>query len=328
MAVIANSYPTLVDVASRLDPNGAIASIAEQMAKQNPILDDIPWVEGNLATGHRLVARTALPSPTWRRFNQGVDPTVSSTAPYDESCGMMEAYSYIDVDLAKLNGNSMSWRASEDAAYLEAFNQELATGVFYHSTKTDPEKFYGLAPRYASTSGTSGSYCLKTGTVSTTGTYSIWLINWSPDRIFGIYPKGSTAGLSVQDLGEQLVTDTDSKRFLAYATRYQWKCGLAVKDYRYACRMLVDSDDTSGSFSDTSKALISSIYTMFGTVYSMDGMPTLYMSRTVYNKLATQLINAQSNLLDWAERGGKRVRAFDGVPIRITDALVSETAAY
>ena len=43
----------LVDVASRLEPNGGIATIAEILNEKNEVLDDMIWTEGNLPTGHR-----------------------------------------------------------------------------------------------------------------------------------------------------------------------------------------------------------------------------------------------------------------------------------
>jgi hypothetical protein len=329
---VTSAYPTLVDVTNRLDPTGAIPSIAEQLTKLNPMLEHIPWVEGNLPTGHRIVARTGLPSPTWRKFNEGLNPIVSSTAPYDESCGMLEGYSKIDVDLADLNGNTAAWRASEDRAIIEGFAQEVGTGLFYHSTKIDPEKFYGFSPRYATASGTTKSYVQTIGSCSTTGCYSIWLINWDPERIFGIYPRGSVGGLQVQDLGKQLVLDGDSKQFLAWVTRYQWKVGLCVKDYRYAVRAILDTGDTTattGGWNAANKTLFLGMTDMMAQCYSLDqGNPHFYMNRLTFGMLMKQLESNTANMLQWADKSdgtGVKIPQFLGIPIHITDLLVSET---
>ena len=66
--------PNLVNVTKRLDPDGKIARIAEILNQNNPILEDIPLVEGNLPTGHRTTVRADLPEPTWRKLNYGVRP--------------------------------------------------------------------------------------------------------------------------------------------------------------------------------------------------------------------------------------------------------------
>ena len=50
MAIINTMFPSLIDVAKRTDPDGAIASIAELLSQTNPILDDAVWVEANQTT--------------------------------------------------------------------------------------------------------------------------------------------------------------------------------------------------------------------------------------------------------------------------------------
>jgi hypothetical protein len=65
------------------------------------MLLDMIWREGNLPTGHRTTVRTGLPSVFWRLLNQGVSPSKSTTVQIDEATGMLEAWSEVDVDLAK-----------------------------------------------------------------------------------------------------------------------------------------------------------------------------------------------------------------------------------
>ena len=62
---------SLADIAKRTDPNGMSAKIAELLHQSNPILDDIPWMESNLSTGHRSTIRTGLPAISLRRINEG-----------------------------------------------------------------------------------------------------------------------------------------------------------------------------------------------------------------------------------------------------------------
>lgn len=51
MSALAASHPTLLDLAKRLDPDGKIDVIAEILTQENPILEDMNFVEGNLPTG-------------------------------------------------------------------------------------------------------------------------------------------------------------------------------------------------------------------------------------------------------------------------------------
>lgn len=328
MSTLADSgFPNLVNVAKRLTPSGSVeSSIAELLSKELEFLDDVPWVEGNLPTGHRITSRTGLPSPTWRKLNQGLDPVKSETAQYEEACGMLEAYSKVDVDLADLNGNAAGFRASEDAAFIEAFSQEVARALLYETTVTAPEKIHGLTPRYAASSGyTASSYVLPKGTLSGTNAESVWLITWAPGRVYGIYPRASKAGLSMEDLGRKLTNAPDGKEFLAYVSRFQWKCGLAVQDYRYAVRMQWDPDDST-NFPDTGKNMYLFMQQMLGTIYKVLPATRFYMSRTSFNKLSAQLAANSANFLEYVADGGRRVPSFLGVPIRVTDALIGETA--
>lgn len=145
MGIIAEQRPTLLDVASRTE-DLKIGAIAELLTENNEILSDMVVKEGNLPTGNKTTVRTGLPQATWRLLNYGVQPSKSKTAQITDTCGMLEAYAEVDKALADLNGNTNTFRLSEDMAFLEAMNQEMAKTLFYGDTSIDPEKFVGLAP--------------------------------------------------------------------------------------------------------------------------------------------------------------------------------------
>src|SRR4051812_43515419 len=123
MTTLASNNLTLADWAKRLDANGNIATLVELLSQTNELLDDAVFMEGNLPTGHRVIVRTGLPTVYWRTLNAGVPTSKSVTAQVDEGVGMLEAYSEVDVKLARLNGDSAAFRASEDRAFVEAMNQ-------------------------------------------------------------------------------------------------------------------------------------------------------------------------------------------------------------
>lgn len=66
----------------------------------------MPFVEGNLPTGHKTTIRSGLPSATWRLLNYGVQPSKSTTVQVTDSVGMLETYAEVDKSLADLNGNT------------------------------------------------------------------------------------------------------------------------------------------------------------------------------------------------------------------------------
>lgn len=321
MAVVNAGNPTLLDQVKRMDPDGSIANIVEMLEQKNPILQDATFLEGNLPTGHRFVSRTGLPSVSWRRFNEGVTAGKSRTDQIDEACGMLVGRSVVDVQLAKLNGNEAAFRASEDKAFLSALNNEVATGVFYHSTKTAPEKFHGLAPRFDATSAVGGSQIIKhTAAPVDADQMSLWFVTWGPDTCFMVYPKGSMAGIESADLGEQLVDDGSGKTFRSYVTEWTWKVGLCVKDWRYVARVAnIDKSALSATADDIIPSMIQAYSQLQDT---NSGRLVIYCNRTVFTYLWLQGRAATKNStlsVDAVE--GKPVLSFMGIPIRVCDAL-------
>ena len=243
MATLSTSNLTLADWAKRSDPDGRVPIIAELLSQSNEILDDCVFKEGNLPTGERVVIRTGLPEVYWRALNQGIPSSKSTTAQIDEACGILEARSEVDKDLAMLNGNTAQFRLSEDTAFLEAMNQTQAETMFYGNPGTDPKKFLGLAPRYSDLSGGNAQNIMDAGGTGSDNT-SVYLVVWGDNTVYCPFPKGSKAGLTHEDLGEQTVYNSDGTRLQAFATRYQWKNGLVVKDWRYVVRICnVDISD-------------------------------------------------------------------------------------
>jgi hypothetical protein len=179
MATLSTAWPTLLDVANRLDPNGSIAQVAEILTQYNEVLDDIAWVEGNLPTGHKTTIRSSIPAGTWRLLNQGITPVKSQANQIIETCGMLENYSEVDKALAQLNGNSAAWRLSEDKAIIEGISQSLSTALIYGDTSVNPERFIGLAPRYYTLSGSNVSDNVINAGGSGSDNTSIWLVGWS-----------------------------------------------------------------------------------------------------------------------------------------------------
>lgn len=340
MATLNNQWPTLLDVSKRLDPAGNISAVAEILSQYNEILDDIPWIEGNLPTGHKTTVRKGLATPTWRLLNQGVVPVKTVTGQITETCGIMENYSEVDKDLADLNGNTAEWRLSEDKGIIEGMNQELAKVLVYGDTSVNPEKFVGLAPRYYTTNTTNSTAAANVISAAGAGSdnTSIWLVGWSPETVHGIYPKGSMAGLQVQDLGEQTIYDSQSPvagRYQALRTRYQWKCGLAVRDWRYVVRIAnIDVSDlnTAGDTSDTSANILKFMSIALDKLFSIGSVrPVFYMNNTVRSMLRVKMLNSKNmhlSLDNYLGANGmpRPTLTFQGYPCRRIDQILNTEA--
>lgn len=328
MALLSANNPTLIDVASRLDPQLNVDKIVELLAATNPILNDMTFMEGNLPTGHKTTVRTGLPGVTWRKLYGGVQPSKSTTAQVTDSCGMLEAYAEVDKALADLNGNAGAFRLSEDKAFVEAMSQEMAQTLFYGNESTEPEAFTGFAPRFNSLSAQNGDNIVN-ATGSGSDNTSIWLIVWGPNTCHGIYPKGSTGGVQMRDLGEVTVENVDgaSGRAQMYRSHYRWDCGLTVRDWRYIVRIAnVDVSDL-GTLANT-KNLITWMIQAAERIPSFGaGRAAFYCNRTIREKLRLGILEKVSSNLTFESVAGKRVMMFDEIPVVRTDALLNTEAA-
>lgn len=330
MATLGASVLTLADWAKRLDPDGKVPTIVELLSLTNEILTDMLWKEGNLPVGERVTVRTGLPTVAWRLLNQGIAPSKSTTAQIDEQCGMLEAWSEVDKDLAALNGNTSEFRLSEAQAFIEAMNQEMASTLFYGNSGTAPEEFTGLAVRYSSLSAANAQNVL-TGGGSGSDNSSVWLVVWGANSVYGIFPKGSKAGLTHEDLGlvtVEVTAGVAGNRMRAYQDHWQWKAGIALKDWRYAvriCNIDISNLVAKSSAADLIELMIKAIHRIPQLAM---GRPVFYMNRSCLQMLDIQRRDdiISGGGLTWETVDGKRQASFRGIPIRLVDAL-TETEA-
>lgn len=335
MGAMTTYMPTLADLATRLDPNGNVAAIIELLNMTNPVLEDMPFIEGNLPTGHKTTVRSGLPEGTWRKLNYGVPPEKSTTVQVVDTCGMLESYAEVDKALVDLNGNAAAFRLSEDRAFIEGMNQTMASTLFYGNTAVDPEKFMGFTPRFDDLSAENAGNVVNAGSGqgnSGQANTSIWLVVWGPNTAHGIYPKGSRAGLSSQDLGEVTLEDGNGGKYQGYRTHYKWDIGLTVRDWRYVVRianintatLAKDGSSPSGSGDDLVDLMTDAIERIPNLGM---GRPVFYANRKITSYLRRQIMNKVVNsTLTMDQVAGRRVLAFDGIPVRRTDALINTEA--
>lgn len=326
---LAVTNPTLLDVMKRTAPGGGIDQVAEILMETNEVLDDMTWIEGNLPTGHRTTVRSGLPDATWRKLNYGVQPSKSTTVQITDNCGMLEAYAEVDKSLADLNGNTTAYRLSEDTAFIQGMNKEFAATLMYGNEGTEPEAFTGFMPRFNLSSAQNGDNIIKAdATPSANVQSSILLVGWGPNTVHGIYPKGSAAGLKTQDLGEQTLIDAAGGKYQGYRTHYKWDCGLTVRDWQYVVR-ICNIDIARIAAGTAGYADLINVMTRALEMIPNMGLcrPVFYCGRDIRSYLRQQIVAKTVNsTLTMDTVAGKRVVAFDGVPVKRCDALLKTEA--
>ena len=347
MATIASLALTLAEWATRLDSGGKPAAVIELLGQTNEMLTDMLWMECNDGAGHKTTVRTGLPNATWRLLNYGVAKSKSTTAQVRDSTGMLEAYSDIDKALADLNGNSAEFRLGEDMAFIESMNQTMQFTAVYGNTAT-PERFTGLAPRFNAISGgtsgivNTGNNIVDAGGNGSTNT-SMWLIGWGQNTCHGLFPKGSKAGIQVNDKGEVRLYDANNNVYQGYSTHFKWDCGLTVRDWRFVVR-IANINVTSGAVTTTNliNYLITAVNKLpfvpaagnspppgaAGGTVTRPGQVNVafYANRTVRTALDIQAMAKTNALLTMETRDSKPYTAFRGIPIRICDQITNAEA--
>lgn len=332
MAVLSTGQLTLLDITKRMDSNGTPYKIAELLSQQNDILEDIVWRPSNEMTSHKEGIRTGLPDIYWRSYNAGTPSSKSTTAQVSEPIAMAEARSHIDAKLLELNGNSATWRMTEESPFVEAMGQGVTGKFFTGNVATDPKTFSGLATRYSSTSAGNGNNVLLAGG-SGADNASVYLVGWGENTAFGIYPKNGTAGLKMKDLGIDDVNDSDGNPYQAAKTLYNWDCGLCVKDWRYAARIAnIDMSDWLGVTG--TQAWTSATHVLKLMVKALARIPNksncrlaFYANRSVAEGLMVQAMDRSSSAVlsiqDAVNQFGQDVKQLTvlGVPVRIVDQL-------
>lgn len=319
----------LVDVAKMMDPQGNIHAVAEVLNEVNEILEDIPWLEGNLPSGHQYAVRTGLPTAYWRLMNQGTPKSKATTKQIVDTAGILETQNQIDKDLADLNGNTNEWFLRQDKAYIETLAQELADKLFYGNTNTDPEQIMGLAPRFNDLSADNAKNIIDAGGTGGDNT-SIWVVVWRDDACYGFFPKGTMAGLQQTRFQNVMCRDASGDEFEGHKTIYKWKPGLAVEDWRYVVRICnIDVSDLStfGADTDNSANLIRALIKAYNKIPNMgSGRPVIYVNETIKTWLdimAGEKSNVQLSIDNYA---GRPVTTFWGIPIRKCDGIISTEA--
>lgn len=330
MAALATTNPTLADWKKSLDPDGSVASVIEILNEQNEILDDLTFMEGNLPTGHRSTIRAGLPTPTWRRLYGGVQPDKSQRVQVTDNTGMLEAYAEVDKALAELNGNTNEFRLSEARAHIESMSQELVDTIFYGNEATAPGKFTGLAPRFNDLSAENGDNIIVGGS-SDTDNFSIWLVVWGPETCHMIVPKGSEAGIQVNDKGQVTIENVDGSggRMEAYRTHFRQDAGLVLKDWRYVVRIPNIEKSALTKNAGSGADLIDLMTQALELIPNLNmGRPVFYMPRLARSFLRRQIVNkVASSTLGMGEVAGRKVVQFEEVPVRRCDALAGDEAA-
>lgn len=343
------AWPSIVDVASRFTEDGNVLNIAEMMSQHNSVAGDLPYMQANEMASHQFVFRTSIPGGTFRGYNQGTPFGKSTTAKGKVGMAMLRGYSQIDKDLAAHTGAPERFRETEDQAFLEGMGQTIVGKIWYGNAATNPVEFNGMSTFYNTISTANAQNAvnvLNAGGVGNNNS-SMWLIGWGLQSIYAVYPRGSKAGLSMDDKGSVIpATDSAGNWFEAWTTHFGQDIGLVPEDWRFGVR--VGNIDTTGATQGLAGSSPPDLFALMaqaimlppdtnmqlsgieGTDAPQDDSKKMwcwYMNRTVRFWLDIQSIRNRNILMDSKDSAGNPFTTWRGIQIDVSDQLINTESA-
>jgi hypothetical protein len=334
MALKGAGFVTLADVAKKGD------KVAEVLTLTNSMLKDIPYTQMNEMTIHKESIRSFLPRPKYRKANQAIAPSKSGIEERTFSASHFESRSQMDAKVAERGGKERiavnRWNQAQ--GHIQGMANEHASLLIYGSPAGEGNKEPGLADIYYTVTPATNETAKNVVNAAGSGSdnTSIWMVNWSSQSLFGVYPAGTNAGMKRTDYSEggklvqlQGLDDLGAAgTFYGYDEIFEIDHGLVVKDYRQAVRIAnIDVSDMKAG-TGTNPQLIDLMIT---GMYKLDYIPgtVIYCNREVHailHKQALAQVKAGGGLT-FMNYGGETVLSFNGIPVRLSDAILSTEAA-
>lgn len=287
-----------------------------------PIFDQAVVQAGNDGFGDRGKIITTYPEGQLRAFNEGWDTEKVHGADVRYRAGMMRTRSEVDRDLynTRKEGERDAWRFRKDQGFMRGLARKVVQTIFYGSSASNPRGVDGLATIVTPSNEAFANRIVPGGGTTDDKQTDIWLINWDPEALFCFYPQyGSSAGLRVENMGEQYAFDSQGKRFLALITEFAWDLGVALYDPEKIVR--IANVDTAKFSIDNKKgdgaANLIDLMTQAVEMLPDDqtGRVAFYMNDAVRSVLRRQIVNKDNVLLNMDEVAGRKVLTFAGVPV-------------
>lgn len=334
MGALGANLVTLADVAKSKDKK--IGGVAEVLVQENPMLNDVPYMEMNEGTIHKEEIRSSLPAVYYRKANQPIPASKTTTEERTFQASHFESKSQMDAKVANRGGvDRIAYnRWNQAQGHLQALGLEHASLLIYGSPFSSNLKAPGLADVYSTLATTeAASKQVVDGGGSSADLTSIFRLHWGERALFGIYPKGETAGLKRTDRtpGDKLIqiqgTDQTGATgfYWGYEEDFEVDHGLVVKDYRQGGRLAnidIDTLKSGAGAADLIDLMISLNYKIFNP---QNGVGAWYVNRTIeafLHKQSLTKVGAGAGLR-FDNYQGQKVLEFLGYPVRRADAILN-----
>lgn len=339
MATLLQNTGDMIDAYKMMDGKGRLIDVIEVMNDTaQDIMDDWVWQECNEGQKHTRSIRTGLPTLSWGALYEGIPQSKSAKQTVSDTTGFVEGLSQVDTRQLDLYAeNRTQVRAMEARPFQESMAQELVTAMFYHSSDSNVRHPKGLGARFGvkATSG-AGNQIVDAGGTGSDNT-SIWMVEWGYEGLSVIYPKGTTAGMTRENKGQQRVLDESGNPYYVEEELFRCHVGFSIGDWQRVVRIAnVDVSNLAAGSVDLYGFMRKGYYKLKSRRVrklrdqKAPGRIAIYCNRDVLEALDALGTNAGASdnftRLRPMEIEGKEVMTYRGLPLRETDAILNTEA--
>jgi len=333
-------YSVLIDVVNEYtskDPTSPYLIAAQILNRKCPLVRVLPMIKANQLFSNIGSRDSLIGNPSTRRFNEPIAPTVTKSTQTSEPIAMFEDYGEVDRDLCYAQNNPAEWRMNQDRRKIEGLSQKVEATLWYGSQANDPGVINGLSTRFNSLSSlpnndASWYYNVLGGGGTGATCSSMWIMEFGPQKLYGIYPPNLPGGLQIQDLGEQTKEVTVSSNVQMYQVlrmHYQWRLGIAIDDERCVQRYANIATTGAANIFDEDNLI-----TLKNRLPDSGENPStaIFMDRTLKTQVDIRAVTQKMNTYFTQDQNtgdvwGRPVTRFQGIPIFTAEKLLdTETA--
>lgn len=321
MANYTQNVYNLVDVTKSLAPdNKTMLRITDLIKVNNEIQDDLQWTEGTGLTTHVMGQRVALPEIKETIDNKGYGSGKQEIRTVEESACEIGSDNPIDIRTAHRHPKPLAFRAAQDDAHIVAHSETLVNRLFNGNRATNPMQINGLYNRseWSGTAAANPTTQILAGTGYTSSDlYDIWLVAHGTDGLRMWYPRGSIAGLKIEDKGEQRVLDANNDPYYAYVTNFSWQFGIEINDPRNIIRI------KNVKPADTAQTLEQAMIKAINKQRIRGKNSVFYLPRAAFDLLDIRGLT-NLNAVRYEDVFGRQTMTFRGIPVRCVEYLDSK----
>lgn len=312
---------TMLDIA-KLSGNDGVTGLIEENIRYSPEVEKFPFrtIRG---TSYHTGIRTGLPTLGFRYANEGQTPTKSTFRQ-----ALIEAFIFggqIEVDkavaLAHEDGPA-ALQAIEASGVMQAAMREIGEQIWYGVTN-DAKGFPGLkaATPFGGTTANADALTINaTGTTATTAS-SVYAVKLGPKDIQLI--GGNNKAWELDEFTTQQIVAANSGKLTAYVAGLTAWIGMQIGNENCVRRILNLTADSGKGLTD---ALLAQLFATFPVGHFPDA---LFMSRRSRSQLQTSrtvVLQATGTIRTNQPNIAPLPTEYDGVPIIVTDAILSTDA--